>query len=319
MQPFRHGVLEVFGMKCREVHVKNKEIAMMLICIIVFVNGCTSNNDMQSNRENLTGSILYACDGDGASKIHKMKANGSSDAKVAGIPENAYGPVVSPDGKRLAFYCHVNDSQWSLYILNLENSEVKQLTNEVNCHDWAISWAPDNQWLYFTRSHMNAIWESEIWKINVVDTSLTSVIEKQAQGGALSPDGQSLLYFDYSEGGGDIWQYDLNTKASVQLTSNADEEWWPSWFPDGKNIVYQGKHEGNFELFSMNLENKQVTQLTASEGDEEEPQVSPDGRHIVYSYFSQGEYSLYVMNSDGTEATRLTTPGVQSMNPSWCR
>ena len=203
-------------------------------------------------------------------------------------------------------------------MLNLENSEVKQLTDEANYYDWAISWTLDSQYLYFTRSQMNAVWESEIWKINVEDASLSRVLEKQAQGNALSPDGQSLLYFDYSEGGGDIWQYDIDAKTSVQLTTNAGEEWWPSWSPDGKSIVYQGRHEGNFDLFSMDLESKQISQLTTSEGDEEEPQFSPDGKFIVYSYLSQGEYALYKLNLEDMKSVKLTKSGVQSINPSWC-
>jgi len=303
----------------REVHMKNKGIVFILMGIILLVNGCTSNSSLHSGYNALTGSIIYACVSDGTSEIHKMKADGSSDTKVTGLPENAYGPVASSDGKKIAFYCHVSDSQWSLYLLNLENSEVKQLTDDAGFYDWSISWAPDNQWLYFTRSQMNAVWKSEIWKMNADGSSLTRVIEKQAQGGAMSPDGQSLLYFDYSEGGGDIWQYNLNEKKPDQLSANSGEEWWPSWSPDGKSIVYQGKHAGNFELFLMNMENKQVTQLTASEGDEEEPRFSPDGKQIVYSYLLQGEYAIYIMNADGTDVRRLTKSGVQSMNPDWCK
>lgn len=277
--------------------MKINGIAFILICFILVANGCASDSSLQSSSNNLSGSIVYAQNSTGTSEIYKIQADGSSDTKVNGIPEKAYGPVVSPDGKRIAFYVHVSDYQWSLYMLNLENSEVKQLTDEMNFYDWAISWAPDSQWFYFTRSQMNEAWESEIWKINVEDSSQTRVIKNQAQGGALSPDGQSLLYFDYSEGGGDIWLYDLNEKTSVQLTTTVGEDWWPSWSPDGKNIVYQGKRKGNFELFSMDLESKQVTQLTASEGDEEEPQLSPDG----------------------TGAIRLTKLGVRAINPSWCK
>jgi len=304
--------------------MKIKCIIFILISIILLVNGCsqnsdTQNSDTQNSSNELIPSIIYARNSEGTSEIFKMLADGTADFKVDGIPENAYGPVVSPDGKKIAFYCHVSDSQWSLYIYDLESSEVKQLTEEENFYDWAVSWTSDSQWLYFTRSQMNLIWESEIWKIYLEDSSLTSVIKAQAQGATLSPDGQSLLYFDYSEDGGDIWQYDINEKTSVQLTTNAGEEWWPSWSPDGKSIVYQGKHDGNFELFLMDLDSKQVTQLTTSEGDEEEPRFSPDGKYIVYSYFSKGEYSLYKMNVDGTEVTRLTKLGVLSINPSWCK
>jgi len=149
-------------------------------------------------------------------------------------------------------------------VLNLENSEVKQLTDEANYYDWAISWTLDSQYLYFTRSQMNAVWESEIWKINVEDASLSRVLEKQAQGNALSPDGQSLLYFDYSEGGGDIWQYDIDAKTSVQLTTNAGDEEEPQFSPDGKFIVYSYLSQGEYALYKLNLEDMKSVKLTKS-------------------------------------------------------
>ncbi len=292
----------------------------LLILILFLFQGCSlKETDSVQGADNSKATLVFAKGNGSNSELYRMNADGRGQVLIKGVPGRAYSPVVSPDGKEIAFYCHESESQWSLYIMDIATEKVRQLTDDSSFMDWSPSWIADGQTLFFTRSSMDSLWHSELWQINRDGTGLMPVIESEAQGGVLSPDGRHILYFDYLEGGGDIWMMDQQNKTTLQLTDQAGEDWWPSWSADGKSCVFQSKRDGNFEIYTMNIETKSLVRLTDNAADDEEPKFSPDGQTIVFSSLRDGHYEIYKMNLDGTNQIRLTTVDGQAINPSWVK
>jgi hypothetical protein len=67
-------------------------------------------------------------------------------------------PEASPDGKKVAFMS-LRDGNWEIYVMNIDGSEIKRLTNNGDTDGLPI-WSPDGQTIAFAsdRSEEWAIW-----------------------------------------------------------------------------------------------------------------------------------------------------------------
>ena len=75
---------------------------------------------------------------------------------------------------------------------------------------------------------------------------------------SLSPSGSELA-FSYQ---GDIWVYNLNTKASKRITIHEAYERNPVWSPDGKHIAFASNRKGSDNVFVVSKEGGTPEQMT---------------------------------------------------------
>jgi len=261
----------------------------------------------------LAYSVTYQ---NGSTVMFAMNADGTGKTVLAKLPGRALNPIWSPDTLKVAYYDHVSEQQWALCIMDSDGSHARRLIDTVNTFDWCPVWSPDGKSILFTRSYMTPVWRSELWLLND-DGDLKKLGNADAQGGVFSPDGKKVVYFNYIDGGGDIWSMNADGSSVKKITDHSAEDWWPSWSPDGKKIVFQSKRDGNFEIYTMNADGSGLVRLTNNSTDDEEPKWSPDGKKIAFSSLRDGHYEIYVMNADGSNQLRLTETNGQAINPSW--
>ncbi|MCX6555271.1 MAG: DUF5050 domain-containing protein [Candidatus Aminicenantes bacterium] len=254
---------------------------------------------------------------DNTNKIFLMNADGSGNKQIADLAGRPLGPSWSPDATRIAYYNHCSEKKWSLFIINADGSNPQQLTNDPDALDWCLSWSADGGQILFTRSRMTPVWSSEIWTMQADGSNARRIGNMDGQGADWSPAGSRIAYFDYVDGGGDIWVMDKDASRGVKITDHGAEDWWPNWSPDGSRIVFQSKREGNFDIYSMKTDGSGLIRLTNNLADDEEPKWSPDGCRIAFSSLRDGHYEIYVMNADGSGQKRLTSVDGQAINPDW--
>ena len=124
---------------------------------------------------------------------------------------------------------------------------------------------------------------------------------------------------------GELYLYDLKTKAQTRLTKNELYEAGAKFSPNENTIVasIQTKagdslnHSGTAEIFTFDVNGKELKQLTSLYGFSGLPDFSPNGRSIAFHNCQNTSCDIYVMHADGTVLENLTKGVDDNRWPRW--
>jgi TolB protein len=131
-----------------------------------------------------------------------------------------------------------------------------------------------------------------------------------------------ITYSTFAEDHGwQIWQADLKTLNTQQITWSKDEAYYPSWGPKGE-LAYSD-HNGRIWLLKSGLgsEDQQAEQISSLPKYCGHPAISPDGKRLAcvcFDFVNRSEDSdLYLVDLDSKTSERLIVlPGLQKY-PAW--
>jgi TolB protein len=151
---------------------------------------------------------------------------------------------------------------------------------------------------------------------------------------SFSPDNWRLVYASFrSQGGWELYAYDLRKGTEQQLTSFDGEVHFPVWSPapgDGR-ILFEGRTfepESVINIWMLDTETGDLEQLTSS-GADSRPGWSPDGTQIVFGRATRDttgdgritvndELDMYTLDLASRAETNLTgTPDFDEFNFAW--
>ncbi len=265
--------------------------------------------------------------------------------------ENARSPVLSPDGKKLAFVRPESfltsqgmQHQSDIWVVELGGAPL-QLTKSSD-NEYAPSWSPDGKRIVFA-TQREGNFGNGLGLLEVIDSDGAHRHAITKDDGptepAWSPDGKQIAFVLHG-----ICLMNADGKNRHRLTNDySDAE--PAWSPDGKWIAYSsGEDESvttrdgrdgpidhstdDIYLLSANGRNGSGKRITDGKFDYQAPCWSPDGAWIVCesdkdgvplpepSYEesdSRGPYNLYVMKRDGSSFQRITNKDSSRQHASW--
>ena len=184
-------------------------------------------------------------------------------------------PAVSPDGKQVAFISD-RDGLSNVWVMNIDGTELRQVTKETNNIIHSPKWSPDGQYILVTKGIMSSrsIPAGEIWMYH--HTGGTGLAIKKRVNGlkdqkniadpAFSHDGQ-YIYYTQDVSGGFRFSYNRDPLTSVFAITRFDRETGeeerfisgtggavvPTPSPDGKHIAFIRRIQEKTALFIKDL------------------------------------------------------------------
>lgn len=214
--------------------------------------------------------IYFSYDGD----IYRVPVTGGTALSVVSMAGNENNPIVSPDGKYLAFSSDIMGNN-DVYVVPVAGGDIRQLTfNEAP--DTPASWSPDSKYIYFETTRASA--RKTTFRVGIAGGTPEILFEG---------------YFNT------IVNVAENPKTGEFLFNESMES---ISFPTRKRYV--GDHNPNIK--SWNPSSKKYTELTDYEGKDQWPMADRNG-NIYYVSDARNKESNIVKYIKGGEPQWLTS------------
>ncbi|TXD60261.1 amidohydrolase family protein [Polaribacter sp. IC066] len=262
--------------------------------------------------------------------------------RITGGPGGAARPVISKDGKLLAFVKRVRTKS-VLYIHELETGKEWPIYENLS-KDQSEAWAVFGVYPHFSFMPNDKdiiIWaQGKINKINVESRQITNIpfqvdqeiklakthhvkrkvfeeefTSKMIKNAQTSPDGKTMIFTSL----GHIYKKELPNGTPTRITTLSDFEAEPSFSADGNSVLFvTWNNETLGAIYRVNLDGSSLEKITKEKGIYRSPTHNSSDSHIVYRKEAgngdQGfDYTkktgLYIANADGSEHKRVSETG----------
>ncbi len=222
-------------------------------------------------------------------------------------------PALSPDGKYLAFLSEKSLFAIDLFLADAKTGRIiKKLTSKIsNTHidefnflESAGAWSPDGKRFAFS------VFNKGRNRMVVVDVASSRVVDDVSMGKAeqfsnlsWSPNGKDIVFQGLSEGQGDLYLYNFDTKKVTQLTDDKFSDYQPSFSRDGKKIIFTSdrttydtklSQDITFNLAEYDLSSGKITDIKIFNGANNlNPQYSSDGKQVYFLSNRDGFRNMY--------------------------
>lgn len=176
--------------------------------------------------------IAFHANWDGNWDLYMMKDDGSDVTRLTDNPDIDWWPSWSPDGKKLAFMSDRDNGYFDIYVLNLVNGAIENLTDSPGVEDIWPTWSPDGSLIAFV-------------------SDVTGFYQLFVIGANCAPSCQSSL----------------RQVTPPALAHDLD----PAWSPDGRWLAFSSTRDPSepnlglqwdFEIFIIHVDGGGLTQLT---------------------------------------------------------
>lgn len=234
-----------------------------------------------------------------------------------------YGPVWSPDGRRLVFsrlkdsgfraIHHDEPLPWNaLFSVRADGSGLQHLS-PASADDEYPSWSPDGLRLVFVHHRHNASGYREASQLYVMraDGRARRLVAPCSEQGrpAWSPDGRQIAFV----GRGQTLMLVRPDGTGVRrLPGGVAFETGPAWSPEGRRVVFVG---ADSNLYVTVVSTGKRTRVASGDIDGR-PDWSPDGRKIVFHSWASRTFASYigVVPSTGGRVRHVASYGY---DPAW--
>jgi Tol biopolymer transport system component len=136
-----------------------------------------------------------------------------------------------------------------------------------------------------------------------------------------SPDGKTIAFFAYRDGGYDLWAVAPDGSQQHQLTWGAFDDREPMFSHDGTRIAFssdRGSALGSdYNIFVLDLRSGAFRQLTSNPAEDMMPSWSPDDRQIAFASTRESGQGVWAVDAAGGAERRLITTGSRIDAASW--
>ena len=299
--------------------------------------------------------IVFTSDRDGNREIYSVKADGQDEQNLTNSPRDETMPVVSPDGKLVAFTV-VSGDTGAIDIMEVDGAERSNVVPSIEPNG-SYRWSPGSDRIAYRAEQntgpvlfvvtvdgsetvaLTAIASDEvgdwsrdgnavvfavhggnaqgIYVRNPDGVNEFHVTETSDYSPVWSPDSRRIAFLSTRDGNPEIYVMNEDGTEQMRLTNTDEPEYHISWSPNGKHLVFVSEREGNPEIFLTDPDGTEQSRLTHNGVRDEQPVWSPDGRRIAFVSYLEGDAEIFVMDVDGKNQVRVTNNDAEDTEPSW--
>jgi TolB protein len=228
-------------------------------------------------------------------------------------------PVISPDGKRIAYIVSEGGKNTALTYSFIDGSDVKR-ANKMPLIENSPAWTKDSKNLLLLSSKEGT---PNIFKVGIDGGAFTNLSKGQGldTDPTLAENNSMVAFISDRAGGRNIFGYDFKKNEVIQLnTSPIGLCSSPKLSSDGSKVVFRSDKDGGTELYVLTIKTQLLTRLTNT------PKAikwtydwSPDGQNIFYTADNNGQLDIFLTDVEGKQTINLTDNPANDNNPLWVR
>ena len=248
--------------------------------------------------------------------------DGSNPRRLTQDADREFGPILSPDGKWVAFTARY-DGSTDVYVVPSTGGTPKRLTWHSD-EDRAIGWTPDGKVLFSSPRLRDPKPPGRLFTIGLNDVWPEALPMPAVSDGSLSPDGNHIAYtptpnptrtWKRYRGGlmSKIWVFDLKTHDHVEIPGKGSNNLQPQWLND--KIYFLSDRNHTMNLFSYDVKAKTVKQETDHE-DYDVKWLSAGAGALIYS--QAGRLHVFNPKTGKSETLKIKIHGeMPAARPHW--
>jgi TolB protein len=258
---------------------------------------------MAGTVENRTGKEIYIADYDGE---NQRRVTIGRSLNIT--------PTWAPDGRSIA-YSSYKRGQPNIFIQNIYQGTMEELTKEGTGDNYTPAWSPDGTRVCFSSTRDG---NPELYVANRDGSNVRRLTNHP--GGDItptwSPSGTQIAFTSDRTGTPQIYIIGADGLGLQKLTSESYAD-RATWSPAPYNeIAYTARTGPGNDIKVMVLATREVRQLTFGEGTNESPAWAPNGRHLAFTSSRSGKTQIFVIGRDGKNLKQLTRTG-SNYQPNW--
>ncbi len=244
-----------------------------------------------------------------------MQPDGSARTELPWLLPGDGDPVVSPDGRRLAFSSSRTGNR-EIYVADATTGRLRRVTASPRLVDQKPAWSPDGRRI--------------AWQAGAPGQP-ADVFVMRADGGkkrrlvsgpshdidpAWSPDGTRIAFASNRNGGFDLWAVPRAGGEPELLLDAPGAARAPAWSPDGTRLAYSEAGEGATSIWILRLGTPEPSRVTGSRQEDLRPDWSPDGKRLAFIRSDRGRSRIWVVRASGGTARPVEGTAGDS-DPDW--
>lgn len=208
-----------------------------------------------------SGQALLASDQNGERDIYIVAPAGSS-VNLTETPGDDLQPAWSPDEQQIVFSSN-RTGNFEIYIVNVDGSQLTQLTTDNRAFDEWPAWSPDGRQIAFVSDRTGNV---DLFVIAADGTNLRQLTDNPADDwpATWSPDGRHLVFASDRDGNWNLYVVPVAGGDAVQLTNDPSDERDPVWSPDGSTIVFTSNQANNWDIYTLPVPESPLSSVPAS-------------------------------------------------------
>lgn len=174
------------------------------------------------------------------------------------------------------------------------------------------------------RSTLATDMQGSIWTMPAGGGAMTRITDvfNDARQPRWSPDGRTIAFFAYRDGGYDLWSVNPDGTNQRKVTWGTFDDREPIWSHDGTRIAFssdRGNMMGSdYNIWILDTRTGAITQVTKGPSEDFMPSWSPDDSEIAFASSRDTYNGVWVVNvATGAERKVRTVTGARVDAPSW--
>jgi Tol biopolymer transport system component len=202
---------------------------------------------------------FIATSGEGQSGIKITNVNTLTSSLILQNISSISDVEISPDNQQIA-YVFASEDGFEIFLVNLDGTNIRQLTATPRIRETFLSWSPINLLLFSAQvSDSSGIFLLDTQSETVTQLTSNPSIDLSPD---WSPDRSQIVFASDQSGRGSIYKMSASGSNLIELTQTNEPNWRPKWSPDNSRIAFTSRRDGNSEIYVMNVDGSNPTRIT---------------------------------------------------------